>query len=89
MFSRIKVPQGYSVELAVDISYIGSHLMEDANYGWVRVFHVAQLMKNAAGFLQDIYDTHRLRALSPRCIRCLRQGDISFVVTLCNRRNEE
>lgn len=59
MFSRIGLTQRYLVELAADVSYIGSYLMEDANSSWWRVFHVGQLIKLAAGILQVVYDIDR------------------------------
>lgn len=64
LFSRIGVPQGYYVELAAEVSYIGSYLIEDEMSDCWYMFYVAQLMNIVAGVLQDVYDSYRLGALS-------------------------
>lgn len=89
VYTRIEVPQGCYVDLAAEVSYIGSYLMDDPRSGWWNVFFVAQLMKITAGIMQDVYDTHRLWALAPRCRRWLRQLDGSLNVALGTRANAE
>lgn len=56
---------------------------------WVGVLYVAKLMKTVACVLQDVHDTNRLWALSPRFHRRLRQADWSLAVALGNCQNAD
>lgn len=89
LITRIEVHQGCYVELAAEVSYIGSYLKEQENSGWWLIFYVSELIKISAWILQDVNDTYRLWGLSPRCILWLGQLDGSLEIALGTRYNTE